>query len=333
MKRRDFLKSSLLTAGAAAGAVNFGSPLFAGKPVPQYGDAKEAGLTTYNYDSPNTAVWVRWNNMPVTCYRAEFYQKYPYFYPLQSLKTGLSLLSETGQPWPHHRGLFFGADKVNGGNFWQNNPDKDRIASNKITLGNCTDKSSEFFNDCSWNRFQVGPILSDKRRFLLNVLDETTYTLDCWFELTALTEVTIQKSNHGFFGIRTADDIAVTSGGVLVNSEGQQTEKETLGKPAKWMTSFGKRYGRSDGLVEGIAVLCPAYKRAPFDKMQWFTRNYGNFSPMPFNFFENNQTFVMPKEDVLKLAYRIVVYTGEANPQFLNAQWDDFAQLTDGKIS
>lgn len=335
MKRRTFLKSSLFAAGMfGLGSSPLGPLVFAEKPVPTYGDPKEDCLTTYNYDSPTSAVWIRWKNNPVTCYRAETVQKYPYFYPLCSLKSGLSLISESAQPWPHHRGVFFGLDKVNGGNFWQNNPDKDRIVSTGITLGECTEKTSEFFNECAWSRFLPDgptPIIADKRRFLLTILDDLTYTLDVYLELTALTDVTMQKTNHGFFGVRTSQDISVDGGGVLVNSEGQQTQPNTHGKPAKWMTSYGKRYGREDGLVEGVAIMSPPYQRKPFDENLWFTRDYGNFSPMPFDFLTENIEF--PKDDVLKFAYRVVAYTGEADTTFLNNQWDEFAQLSEGKRS
>jgi hypothetical protein len=79
--------------------------------------------------------------------------------------------------------------------------------------------------------------------------------------------------------------------------------------------------------------MSPPYKRPPFDKNLWFTRNYGNFSPMPFDAFEQNERFVMPKGDVLRLAYRIVAFTGVPTATFLNNHWDEFTALSDGKRS
>ncbi|MCL2348229.1 MAG: PmoA family protein [Planctomycetaceae bacterium] len=337
MKRRDFLKSSLLTASMLSLVPNaFGQqPVQQAvpKPLPTYGDPKSDFLTAYIYDSPNSAVWIRWKNSPLTCYRAEALQKYPYFYPLRALRSGLSLTSETAQPWPHHRSVFFGADRVNGRNYWQNNPDKDRIVSKKLSLGECTEKSAEILNECRWTPFQGEPILADRRRYLLTILNDETYTLDCYFELTALTEVTFEKTNHGFFGVRTEQDLSVDGGGTLLNSEGEQKEANTLHKPAKWMAAYGKRYGREDGLVEGVAVLSPPYRRRPFDANLWFTRDYGNFSPMPFDAFQKDEKFVMPKDDTLKLAYRIVAFTGTPTGEFLNGQWDEFAKVAEGKYS
>jgi hypothetical protein len=330
MERRNFLKTSLFTIGA----LGLGNQrLYADKPIPAYGDPAVAHLTAYHYDSEKSAVWIRWNNQVLTCYRAEALQKYPYFYPLRALKSGLSLTSETAHPWPHHRSVFFGLDRVNGANYWQNNPDKDRIVSTKLSLGECTEKSAEFFNECLWTPFQGDPVIADKRRFVVTVLNDETYTLDTYIEMTALTEVVCQKTNHGFFGVRTETDLSVDCGGVLINSEGQQTQANTLDKPARWMAAYGKRFGREDGLVEGVAIMSPPYKRSPFSRSVWFTRDYGNFSPSPFNSFADGETFVMPKNDVLQLAYRTVAFTGVPTNAFLNSQWEEFTALSEGKRS
>ena len=330
MKRRNFLKTSLL----AVGTLGLGTErVFADKPIPTYGDPAEEQLSTYIYDSEKSAVWIRWKNMVLTCYRAESMQKYPHFFPLRALKSGLSLTTETAQPWPHHRSVFFGLDKVNGANYWQNNPDKDRIVSTKLALGECKDKSAEFFNECLWTPFQGTPIIADKRRYVVTIINDETYTLDSYIEMTALTDVVCEKSNHGFFGVRLEQDLSVDCGGVLLNSEGKQNQANTLDKPARWVTGYGKRFGRDDGLVEGLAIMSPPYKRSPFDRNNWFTRDYGFISPMPFNSFADGETFVMPKNDVLRLAYRIVTFTGIPSKTFLDAQWNEFATLSEGKYS
>jgi hypothetical protein len=323
MIRRDFIKNSLLTVGA----LGLGRNIFADKLIPQYGDPADHHMTAYIYDSQNSTVWIRWNNAILTCYRAEALQKYPYFYPLRALKSGLSLVTETAQPWPHHRGVFFGADSVNGRNYWQNNPDKDRMVSKKLELGKCEEKSMELLNECLWTPFEGEPIIADKRRYVVTILDNNTYILDSFLELTALTEVAFGKTGHGVFGVRVEPDLSVDGGGVLLNSEGQQSEANTFNKPARWMAAYGKRSGRDDGLIEGLAVMSPKYKRPPFDRNVWFTRNYGYLSPNPFISLDNDEKFVMPENDVLRLSYRIVAFTGIPSDSFLNAQWDEFNEL------
>ena len=343
MERRKFLKHSLLSAGA----LSLGNQILASdvapqaiapvndpKPVPQRGDAASDYLTTYIFDSPESTVWVRWKNNVLTCYRAEMKLKYPYFYPLRAMRSGLSLTAETSQPWPHHRSVFFGLDKVNGGNYWHGHPvNRDRIVSQKLAIGECTPRSSEILNECLWIHDEKDAIMSDKRRFVINIIDDQTYTLDSYIEMTALTEVVCDKTNHGLFGVRTENDISVVSGGVMINSEGQQTEANTHNQSARWMAAYGKREGRDDGLIEGLAIMTPPFRREPFNKNLWFTRDYGNFSPMPFDAFAVGEKFVMPQGDVLKLAYRIVAFTGTPTTTFLNNQWDEFAALSQGKIS
>ena len=68
MKRRNFLKTSLLTAGAF-GLGN--QQILADNVIPRTGDPADTHLTAYIYDSENSAIWIRWNNMILTCYRAE----------------------------------------------------------------------------------------------------------------------------------------------------------------------------------------------------------------------------------------------------------------------
>ena len=100
LSRRSFVTWSL--AAGAAPAV-FGQ---AGK-APVAAIRPESGadkLTTYAF---GPQIWIRWADDPVTCYRAHPTQKYPYFYPLTGPASGLSLTTESGSSFPHHRSLLF----------------------------------------------------------------------------------------------------------------------------------------------------------------------------------------------------------------------------------
>ena len=196
-----------------------------------------------------------------------------------------------------------------------------------MTLGECTYNSTELLNECLWTPFEREPIIADKRRFVINILDEETYTLDAFIEMTALTEVICERTNHGLFGVRIEKDLSVDGGGVMLNSEGKQSMANTHNQPARWITAYGKRYGREDGLIEGLAIMSPTYKRPPFDKNIWFTRDYGNFSPMPFDAMASGERFILQKNESLRLAYRIVAFTGIPANSFLNAHWDEFNSL------
>ena len=114
--RRQMLKTSL-AAAAALGAAN-SLPKKAGaidytEPVPE---AK--GLTAYQNGAN---ILLRQDNQPVLGYRAHPTLKYPYFCPLNGPVSGLSLTTESGLPYPHHRGLWLGCEPLNGGDYWGDN--------------------------------------------------------------------------------------------------------------------------------------------------------------------------------------------------------------------
>jgi hypothetical protein len=89
-----------------------------------------------------------------------------------------------------------------------------------------------------------------------------------------------------------------------VNAGGDRSEKDTFGKPAPWADYWGRR----QGIAEGLAILNhPANAWSP---PPWFTRNYGFFSPTPFNWMEGGK-LVIPAGRDLRLRYRVVVHGGD----------------------
>ena len=326
--RRDFLKRTTTLAGiglvaptALVARAQDNAQARAAKFTPTGGENPVEHLTGYIVDDHQA--WFRRNNTALTSYRAHKTQKYPYFFPVAGPKTGLSLTSETGLPWPHHRSLFFGCDKVNGGNYWQTPVANGQIVSQGIKLGKIDETSGELSDHCLWSKPGQDPIIEDFRNFKLQLLPNGNYYIDCFFKVKMLTDITMEKSNHGLFAVRCAQDICVNNGGTLLNSEGQSTEKNTFGKPARWCTFFGKRAGIEPEVIEGIAMLLhkdvphPAFKDCP-----WFTRDYGNYSPMPNNWFP--EPLKLAKDETLELKYRVVAFAGTPKEADLDGLWDDF---------
>ncbi len=338
-QRRNFLKASILFAGTGL----MGGDLFGqGKKFIDNGDAQpQQHLTCY----PDTEegkhqlyqLWVRKNNTALTTYRAHPTQKYPFFYPLAGPVSGLSLTSESGRPWPHHRSVFFGADRVNGGNYWQDRLERGQIISQGPSFGKDADgkykvgpDSVEIVDRCLWIRPEQSKapkdaIIEDNRVFTITLIDDRHYILDAKIDVKALVPVTIPKTNHGLFGVRTAFDLAPTGGGNILSSEGGTSQKATEGKPAKWMAFYGQRTGLKESIVEGVAVFCPTKAPHPqFENCPWFTRDYGNCSPMPFNFFKQGEKFQLAEGEEMKLRYQIVAFAGTPQEAELDALWEDF---------
>lgn len=340
MHRRNFLKTSV----ALAGTGFIAGPLFAqqGRTQEQKqfisngGDPSQSHLTCY----PDTQdgkhqlhqLWVRKNNHILTSYRAHPTQKYPFFYPVTGPISGVSLTSESASPWPHHRSLFFGLDKVNKGNYWQDVLSRGQIVSTGPSFAkrengqyNISATKVEIVDHCLWRQGDADPIIEDHRRFVITLLDERRYILDADIVVNALTDITVEQTNHGLFGVRCAPDLAPTGGGTMLNDAGDKGEAETLHKPARWIALYGQRAGLKEKIVEGIAVFCPSKAPHPsFENCPWFTRDYGNISPTPMNWLKKDKPFLLPQGDKLNLRYRVVAFAGTPEEADLNGLWDEF---------
>ncbi|MDO4570086.1 MAG: PmoA family protein [Planctomycetia bacterium] len=331
MRRRSFLRNAAF-AGAACGlSVSLGNEHSAqpfdpaaifkgqkGKPVPGWGDGPVEHVTTYNPDFADKNLWIRKDNQLLAVYRTSSNQKYPYIYPLAGPKSMVSVTTESGQPWPHHRSMFFGLDRVNGGNYWQQTRGDGQILSQGVKVLEATESKVAWSDTCLWKKPDIDPIIEDERTYTIEWRCDDYYIVDFSVKLNPLQDVTVQRTNHGFFGVRVSSDLAPNGGGVLVNSEGATGQKETEGKPAKWCAYYGKRYFNS-AITEGVAVFCPP--KVPFENCPWFTRDYGNISPMPFNY--NPGPWVFKKGEPLEALYRTVVFVGTVADVDLNGLWDE----------
>jgi len=71
---------------------------------------------------------IRNNGKLLTSYILSEYEKYPFFYPVNG-PSNASVTSMRNGNYPHHSSLFFGCDKVNDGNYWQQGLDRGQIVS------------------------------------------------------------------------------------------------------------------------------------------------------------------------------------------------------------
>lgn len=307
--RRRFLGASL----AAPALVGLARRASGREIKPQPGADK---LTAYTF---GPQVWIRWADDPVTCYRAHPTQKYPYFYPLTGPVSGLSLTTESGSSYPHHRSLLFACDRVCGGNYWQGDVAAGQIVSQGPKLGDCTPESAEILDQCEWRKPGESPVMRDERRFKVAVAGPRLRTIDAEITWTAVVDATVTKTNHSLFALRAARDITPWGGGELVNSNGQQGEKDTFGQEAAWCAYYGRRQGNPE-LVEGIALL--DHPRNPWSPSKWFTRDYGFISPTPMNFLEKD--WQLAAGESVALRYRVLMFAGdpkEADVERLYREW------------
>lgn len=266
-------------------------------------------------------VVVRVDDREFTRYRFGEDLKYPYFHPVNGPATGKSLTTAGTEPYPHHRSLFFGCDRVNGGNFWQEGNERGQIVSKGPMLLEDSGERVVFTDECYWRVPGEEAVIRDRRRIEIRAPGESLRVIDFEIMLEPLTDLRIEKTNHSLFSARMTPDLSVDQGGTLVNAEGKRGEDGTWGVESAWCDYSGAR----DGAVEGLAILQHPENR--WYPAKWFTRNYGFFSPTPMYWPEGDAT-ELAKGEMLRLRYRVVAHAGDAEQAGIAAQFADYAGRT-----
>ncbi len=261
-----------------------------------------------------------------THYKFADSQKYPYFWPVNGPASGVSVTTESSEPWPHHHSLFFGCDKVNRGNYWQDVNARGQILSQGPKIVEASGDRVVFTDECLWKRAGREPIIRDTRRVDITAPSATLRIIDFAITLGPLTDVRIEKSNHSLFSVRVVPGLSVESGGTLINADGETAEKGTWGVASPWCDYFGTR----DGVTEGIAIL--QHPENCWYPCKWFTRDYGFFSPTPMNWLEDGH-FELPKGETLTLRYRVVVHAGDSNAAGIGEIFKQYRQGAQGESS
>jgi hypothetical protein len=254
-----------------------------------------------------------------TCYKFDASQKYPYFWPVNGPASGKSITTETSEPYPHHHSLFFGCDRVNGGNYWQDTNARGQILSQRPKIVEASGSRVVFTDVDLWKQPGKAPVIRDQRQIVITAPSDSLRFIDFTITLEPLTDIRILKTNHSLFSARVVPELAVTAGGTLINAEGKTSEKGTFGVASPWCDYYGTRAG----VTEGIAIL-----QHPSDRWypsQWFTRDYGFFSPTPMNWLAGDKLDI-PKGEKLTLSYRVVVHSGDTQKAGIPAIFDAYKQ-------
>jgi hypothetical protein len=206
--------------------------------------------------------------------------------------------------YPHHSSLFFGCDRVNGGNYWQEGLERGRIVSLREDILENDGPRVVIENECIWSRPGAVSPVKDLRKITITAPSKELFQIDFEVTMEMLVDVTIEKTNHSLFSGRMDPALAVTSGGTMINAEGETGEKGTFGKASPWIDCFGKRGDK----IEGMAIMQhPSNNWYP---SPWFTRDYGFFSPTPMYWPADDKATVMKKGETIKLKYRVLVHAG-----------------------
>lgn len=255
-----------------------------------------------------------------TSYRFAEDEKYPFFFPVNG-PSGVSATSMRNGEYPHHSSLFFGCDKVNGGNYWQEGLERGRIVSKGPVLESASGTLIVITDTCDWTRPDAPQPIRDTRRIAISAPSPQLRQIDFSVTLEALIDVVIDKTNHSLFSVRMDPDLTPAFGGTMVNAEGNKGEKATFGKPSPWLACYGARDGMT---TEGLAILQhPGNHGFP---SPWFTRDYGFLSPTPMFWPADNKATRMARGEKLNLTYRVLVFSGSPESSKLAERYSEFCK-------
>lgn len=261
---------------------------------------------------------IRYKGELITNYILSEQEKYPFFFPVNG-PSKASVTSMRNGNYPHHSSLFFGCDKVNGGNYWQEGLERGQIVPLRADILETGGNKVVIENENIWKREGAMSPVKDLRTITVTIPSKEMYQIDFKISMEMLLDVSIEKTNHSLFSVRMDPDLAVTNAGTMVNSEGDTGEEGTFGKRAAWMDYHGDRMGST----EGLAILQhPSNKGFP---SPWFTRDYGFFSPTPMFWPENGEYTHYQKGEIVTLRYRVLVHTGTHLEANIAEQFEKYA--------
>ena len=233
---------------------------------------------------------------------------------------------------PHHAGLFFtyGTEgEVNGNNFWAGQQGSSKIRHSTVTQMKADLGYAMLGIQAEWIG-QKGELVLEEDRTMIFKGDETKNIIDFLVELKAYNEdVVFNDTKEGMFAIRVADWLSEANGnGKYLNSEGDETEDNIWGKPAKWVRLNGNYEGKTIGVLimnHPSSVNYPTY---------WHARAYGLFSANPLGreVFEKGRgiqettplNFTIPAGNTAKFRFRMIIYEGELMADGIEELFEQF---------
>jgi len=242
------------------------------------------------------------------------------------------------QDHPHHIGLYFTYDQINGSNFWNNS--KQPLPAVKHVRAEVTADAKghpALATVMNWVGKDNNVLLAEKRlTSFIPGLDQ--HIIDIDIELEAIADkVEFGDTKEGMFAIRLAQWLTENTDsrfqlgtGAYLSCNGDEKEQGVWGKRAEWVRIEGKK----NGTTVGIAILNhPASTNYP---TYWHARGYGAFSANPLGqyAFQKSRKLDHPKPFNLTLKkgetapfkFRVIIYDGPRTKQQLDNEFRKYAR-------
>jgi hypothetical protein len=278
----------------------------------------------------------------------------PYLYPIYG-PTGASMtrnypmkhVDGERQDHPHHRGLNFGHEGINGVDTWseaktweeigeKRGHDNEYVVERKKALGriahkkyeklDAMDSSATVVQICEYHSGSGCPVLQERRTMIFRV-EENRRVIDFDQELiAAFGDASFEDKKDSGLSIRIPTSMDVTSelGGTIINSEGDR-DKSAWSKRARWCDYNGP----VDGKRVGVAML--NHPSSFCHPTGWHVRTYGLLTANPFasKQFDKNAPdagFVLKTDETLLLRHRFIFHVGDEKQANIEQAWQSYAK-------
>lgn len=288
------------------------------------------------------------NNKPFTEYLFPDSLEKPVLYPLRSasgniVTRGFPLHPLPGErtDHPHHVGLWFDYENVNGLDFWNNSyaiPAKNKshygwIKQQQILKAK-SGKKGLLKISANWEK-QDGTILLKEISTFIFSGNETQRIIDRTTTLTAQQKVEFKDAKDGMLGVRVARqlELPVTQSESFADDKGNITTVDADGHKianGNYLTSEGKTgdsawgtrgrwcmlYGEKEGEMITLGII--DHPKNPGYPTYWHARGYGLFAANPlgqkiFSNGEKTMDLTLQPGQSVTFRYRIVILNGKAS--------------------
>jgi cyanophycinase len=257
-------------------------------------------------------------------------------YPLRDVKG-------ESQDHPHHAGIFFAYDRVNGNNFWLNTSRTPHIQHIRFTEVQGGEGRGRLGVVAHWVA-KDGTVLLEERRDMIFRAGPDAYAIDFHIDLVAQKDpVVFGDTKEGLLAIRVADwmrepfekkggviGISGSGNGKYLSADGDEGEKDVWGKRARWVSLQAS----NDGKEVGVAIF--DHPSSVNNPTYWHARGYGLFAANPLGqgVFEasRSQDKAKPLGLTLKpgqkahFQYRVLIYDGKKSRPQLEEEYKDFVK-------
>lgn len=299
---------------------------------------------------------------PFTSYIWPTTLKKPVLYPLRTARgtiitRGYPLEPRPGEriDHPHHAGLWFNYENVNGLDFWNNSdaipaeraPKMGTIVQRAIVAAKSGSQDGELDVEADWVTFEKKVLLNERTHFVFRG-GPSFRSVDRITTLQALDEkVSLPDEKDGMLGLRVIRALEIPSDKpeVFSDTSGHATtvaKLDNTGVNGTYLTSEGKkgdaawgtrgRWCNLSGMVgdEPVTITIFDHPGNPGFPTYWHARGYGLFAANPLGqkIFSNGKedlNFALAPHASATFRYRILISSAILTPEATEAAYKEFA--------